>query len=65
MRRICGKKLHSTELFVGAVHLRKRQTQLTGSPLGIERTAAAEPDVHKRNIAVMCGDKLVRNAVRY
>ena len=59
------KKLHPAKLFVSAVYLGKRQTQLTGGSLGVERTAAAQPDIDKRNIAVVCGDELVRSRDAY
>lgn len=63
----CGRarKPHSKQLFVRVFYLGLGAAKLARGPVGVKSAVKIEPDIQQRNIAVMCGNKLVRGAARY
>ena len=59
------RKRHTAELFVGVFYLRACAAELARCGVGVKCVVPAQPDIQQRDVAVMRGDKLVRNAVRY
>ena len=60
-----ARKLHAAELFVCVFDLGLGAAKLARGSVGVKSAVKIEPDIQQRNIAVMCGNKLVRGAVRY